>query len=66
MNQKTLIGLALLVIGIILLAFGFNASNSPSEELAETLTGRYSDETMFYFIGGAVAAVLGVALLIKK
>ncbi len=66
MNQKKLIGIALLVVGVILLFFGFNATESVGEELTEAVTGRFSDETMMYLIGGAVAAVIGLVMLLKK
>lgn len=66
MSQKSLIGIALLVIGVILLVFGYNSSQSPAEELTEAFTGRFSDETMLYLIGGAVAGVIGLVLLLKK
>ncbi len=65
MISKKLIGLILVVAGGALLYFGINAAQSPMEELSQTLTGRYSDETMIYLIGGGVAAVAGVALLFK-
>jgi len=66
MGQKKLLGIALLVIGVALLLFGFNATGSLGEELTESFTGRYTDETMYYLIGGAVAAVIGLVMLLKK
>lgn len=66
MNGKRLLGIALLIIGVILLVVGYNATQAPVEELAESFTGRFSDETMFYLIGGAVAAVIGLVMLLKK
>lgn len=63
--SKRLVGLILVVAGGALLYFGFNAAGSPIEELSQTLTGRYSDETMIYLIGGGVSAVAGLALLFK-
>ncbi|HSS64203.1 MAG TPA: DUF3185 family protein [Gammaproteobacteria bacterium] len=60
-----LIGLILIVAGAVLLYFGINATESPLEELSRTLTGRYSNETMIYLIAGGVAAVAGLAMLIK-
>lgn len=65
-SGKRLIGIALLVIGAILLVVGYNASQAPVEELTESFTGRFSDETMIYLIGGAVAAVIGLVMLLKK
>ena len=66
MSTKRLFGIALLVVGVILLVMGYNATQAPVEELAETFTGRYSDETMWYLIGGAVAAVVGLVMLLRK
>ncbi|HEY3488368.1 MAG TPA: DUF3185 family protein [Gammaproteobacteria bacterium] len=66
MTQKSIIGVLLLILGIALLAFGFNAADAPLEEAGEALTGRYSDETMAYLIGGAMALVLGLVLSLKR
>lgn len=66
MNNSKLIGVVLLVLGGILLYFGFNATDSAAEEIGEAITGRYSDETMMYLIGGGVAAVAGLFMLVKK
>ena len=66
MRNAKLIGIALLVIGAILLYFGYNATHSTAEKIGEAFTGRYSDETMIYLIGGGVAAVAGLFFLFKK
>lgn len=66
MNQNKIIGIVLLVIGAIALYFGFNATNAPMEEVTEAFTGRYSDQTMLYLIGGAVAGVAGLVMLFRK
>lgn len=63
MTPKKIAGLVLLVAGAIALYFGFQATDAPLEEARETLTGDYSDQTMVYLIGGAAAAVAGLALL---
>jgi hypothetical protein len=64
MSPKKLAALVLIVAGGILLYFGYNASGSALESVTETLTGRYSDQTMLYLIGGAACAVVGVGLLL--
>jgi len=66
MNQNKMIGIVLLVIGVIALYFGFNASNSPMEEMTEAFTGKYSDQTMLYLVGGAVAGIAGFVMLFRK
>ena len=63
--SKKLIGLILLVVGGVLLYFGITATESPVEALSQSLTGRYSDETMFYLIGGGALAVIGLVLFVK-
>lgn len=63
MSTNKLIGLALLVGGVIALYFGLTATDSVSERVVEGVTGRYTDGTMWYLIGGAVAAIGGLALL---
>ena len=54
----------LLVLGGVLLYFGYQSTESLSEQLVEGLTGRYSDATMQYLIGGAAAAAVGLMLLL--
>lgn len=67
MKSQQLAGIALLVAGVLLLFFGWQSSQSMGEQLVETVTGRFTDATMWYFIGGAVAAVVGISLMaIKK
>jgi uncharacterized membrane protein len=66
MSQIKMIGIILLVIGAIALYFGFNATNAPMEEVTEAFTGQYSDRTMIYLIGGAVAGIAGLVMLFRK
>lgn len=58
------LGLALLAGGLAALYFGWQSTDSLSEQLVEGITGRYSDETMSYLIGGGVAAIVGLGLLL--
>jgi LPXTG-motif cell wall-anchored protein len=64
METKKNAGLVLLVVGAVLLYFGLQASDAPLEQARETLTGDDSDQTMLYLVGGAAAAVGGLALLL--
>ncbi len=67
MKTQQIAGIALLIAGILLLFFGWQSSQSIGEQLVETITGRFTDNTMWYFIVGAVTSVVGVCLLaIKK
>ncbi len=58
-------GLALLVIGIVLVVVGFNASDSIADRVSNTFTGRFTDRTMWYLLGGGAAALVGLLMLLK-
>ena len=62
MSLIRLFGIVAFVIGLSLLGFAHKASTAPMEQLSNTLLGRYSDETMWYFFLG-LAAVLGGGML---
>jgi hypothetical protein len=64
MGNRTIIGIVLLAVGAVLLYFGLQATDAPLEQARETITGDYSDQTMLYLIGGAAAAIGGLALLV--
>lgn len=57
-NQK-LVGVVLLVVGAILLYFGYQSSQSVGGQITESLTGRFTDETMWFLVGGAAAVAAG-------
>ncbi|MEX0693897.1 MAG: DUF3185 family protein [Rhodospirillales bacterium] len=62
MSTNRILGFVLLALGLVLLKFAYDATQAPVEELTSTLTGNYSDQTMWYFAAGAVAIVAGVLL----
>jgi hypothetical protein len=64
MHWSRILGIALLAVGVILLYMGWSASEALTEQAHEAITGRFTDETRNYFVGGGVAAVVGVVLLI--
>lgn len=63
MGTRKIIGIVLLVVGAILLYFGFQATDAPVEQAQEALTGDYSDQTMVYLLAGGAAAVGGLLLI---
>ena len=64
--MKRIIGIALLVGGIIALVYGFKAKDSVESRITETFTGAPSDNAKWLLIGGAVASVAGVGLILMK
>ena len=64
MSIWRIVGIALLVIGLGLLYFGWQSTEGLGEQAHEMVTGRYTDETTWYLVGGAAAAVVGLLLAI--
>jgi len=62
MGSNRILGVILLVVGVILLYFGINATNTIGEEIKEGLTGRFTDKTTWFIVGGAAAAVVGALM----
>ncbi len=63
MSTQRIVGIIVLIIGIVLLVVGVNSSNSVVDQVSETFTGRFTDKTTWYLIGGVVASLLGVLML---
>ena len=63
MNPQRLVGLVLLVLGVVLLFVGINASESLGDQMSEFFRGRFTDRTMWYLVGGAVMAIVGLSLV---
>ncbi len=63
--MNKVIGVVLLVVGIILLYFGWEAYNSFASDVSQELTGETTDNAMWYLIGGVVAAIVGLYGIIR-
>lgn len=66
MSMNRILALALIVVGGVLLYFGYQSSQGLDDQLSEALTGNFTDETIFYYIGGVVAVVAGLVFLRRK
>ena len=63
MNTQRILGIVLLVMGVILLIVGLNASHSAADQISNTFTGRFTGATAWYIFGGAAAALFGFLLV---
>ena len=63
--MNRIISLALLVGGIVLIVYGVNASDSISSDVSRFFTGNPTDKTIWFLIGGVVAAALGLGGLAR-
>jgi hypothetical protein len=53
-----------LVVGVIVFIVGLNASHSVADRLSDTFTGRFTEGTTWYIIGGIASALLGLLLVL--
>ena len=56
----------LLVVGVILLVFGFNAYHSASSDVSRLFTGAPTDKALWLLIGGLAAGIVGFLGLVRK
>ncbi len=66
MSTTRIAGFVLLVVGVVLIFFGYQSSQAVGDQIAETFTGRFTDSTMWYLLGGAAAVTAGAFLAFFK
>ncbi|MGA2582623.1 MAG: DUF3185 family protein [Tepidisphaeraceae bacterium] len=64
MNSKGILGIILLAGGVALLVFGLNASHSVADQMSNTFTGKFTQDTMWYIIGGIALGAFGLLSLV--
>ena len=64
-NMK-MVGIILIVVGIALLVWGFQLSDSFNNRVTESLTGSSSDPVVIRYIAGAASLAVGAFLFVKK
>lgn len=60
------VSLALLIVGIILLVYGFSASESIGSEFSRLFTGKPTDETVWLLLGGIIVTAIGAGGLLRS
>jgi hypothetical protein len=63
MNPQRLAGLVLVVVGIVVLIMGLNASHSVADQESNTFTGSFTKATTWYIVGGIASALMGVVMM---
>jgi LPXTG-motif cell wall-anchored protein len=61
-----IVGFVLLILGLVLLFFGWQSSEGLDDQVSEAVTGEYTDSTMWYIILGVIAAAAGAFLAFFK
>ncbi len=60
------LGIALLVIGVGLIIFGINATQSLSSDFSRFFTGTPTEKSIWMLLGGVAAAVVGLVLSMSR
>lgn len=63
MNNRIL-AIVLLVVGILLLLFAYQSSQSMGDQVTEAVTGRFTDSTIWFLLLGAAATAAGVGMML--
>jgi hypothetical protein len=66
MTFKRLLGLAILIVGVVLLVFGINSSHAFNEKVVESVQGHFTNKTTLYIIGGIVCIIVGSGLTFMR
>jgi hypothetical protein len=64
MSPQRIVGIVALVVGVALLIVGMNSSHSVADQVSNTFTGRFTQATTWYIIGGIGAGLVGLLMLI--
>ena len=64
MSPQRIIGVVVLVVGIALLIVGLNASHSVADRASDFWTGRFTQATTWYIVGGIAAGILGLLMVL--
>jgi len=60
------LGIALLVVGLLLLVFGFNESQSTASDISRVFNNSPTDRSIWFLVGGGVAAAVGLYMLLAR
>ena len=62
--MQSVVGMAFLVVGVVLIMFGRQASASVGSRFSELFTGTPSDRTIWLVVAGVAAAIVGLGRLL--
>lgn len=64
MSNNRIFAIVLLVMGLIMLFFAYQSSQSLGDQVNEAFTGRFTDSTTWFLIIGAASAMAGLGMLL--
>jgi len=63
--MNNILGLGIFALGVVLLIFGFNESQSFGSDVSRFFTGNPTDRSMWLIAAGGVAVVAGLILAVR-
>lgn len=66
MVNNRVLAIVLLVVGLLLLFFAYQSSQSIGDQVTEAVTGRFTESTTWFLILGAASAVASIWLLLFR
>ena len=63
-HMKRIIGIALLVVGIVLLCMAYDSYHSAASGVSRVVTGTSTDKTMWLLVGGSLGTLVGLGGLL--
>lgn len=62
MKLYRILSIILIVIGVVLLGFGIAATQRTGEKVVGEVTGNFTNQTMWYIIGGVALIIGGIGV----
>jgi uncharacterized membrane protein len=59
--MQIITGIIFIAVGVALLIWGHDISNSLGSQVQQVFTGAPTDRAMYFYIGGIVLVILGIA-----
>ena len=66
MSFTRFLGMVILIVGIVLLVLGINASHALNEKIVESVAGHFTNKTTLYIIGGILCILGGSGLTFMR
>jgi hypothetical protein len=64
--MQRFVALIVLAIGIALIIYGINASNSLGSDISRFFTGAPTDKAIWFLIGGVALTILGIGGVLHR
>lgn len=64
MSIFSVIGILVLLAGVFLVGFGMRSTQTLTDKVVQGVTGRYTQKTLWFLIGGGTLILMGGLILI--